>query len=89
MANKNNYTEVAAFKHKDKRVNIPPRELAGFMADDERAPKTCLYPRDPSLDPQLVWSSHNNMDSQLREMHCCSYSAGERYPNAECNLTRL
>ena len=62
MAKKENSTEVSAFKHKDKRVNIPPQELSGFMADDERAPKTMLYPRDPSLDPQLVWKGKDEQD---------------------------
>ena len=32
------------------------------MADDERAPKACLYPRDPSLDPQLVWKGKDEQD---------------------------
>jgi adenine-specific DNA-methyltransferase len=63
VAKQNNHTEVASFKHQDKRVNIPPRELAGFMAEDELAPKTCPYPRDPSLDPQLVWKGKDEQDS--------------------------
>src|SRR5947208_14830670 len=46
---------VEAVKHKDKRANIPTRELRGFVEADENQPKTILYPRDPSLDPQLVW----------------------------------
>jgi adenine-specific DNA-methyltransferase len=37
-------------------VNIPTEELRDFVKDDEAKPKpkTILYPRDPSLDPQLV-----------------------------------
>lgn len=62
MAKKDNTTEVSAFKHQDKRVNIPPQELSNFMAEDERSPKTCLYPRDPSLDPQLVWKGKDQQD---------------------------
>ena len=46
---------VAAHKHKDKRSNIPTEELRDFVADEELAPRKILYPRDPSLDPQLVW----------------------------------
>lgn len=34
------------------------------MADDERAPKTMLHPRDPSLDPQLVWKGKDDQDQQ-------------------------
>src|SRR5947207_15995415 len=53
--NRNRQTPVDSIKHKDSRVNIPTEELRDFVADDERAPKTMLYPRDPSLDPQPVW----------------------------------
>ncbi len=44
-------TPVEIVRHKDKRANIPTEELRHFVADDEKAPKTVLYPRDPSLDP--------------------------------------
>ncbi len=47
-------TPVLAHKHKDKRANIPTEERRDFVADDEKASKKILYPRDPSLDPQLV-----------------------------------
>jgi adenine-specific DNA-methyltransferase len=43
--------KVESLKHKDKRANIPTEELRDFVADEELAPKTMLYPRDPSLDP--------------------------------------
>ena len=62
MAKNDKSTEIASFKHQDKRVNIPPQELSAFMAEDERAPKTTLYPRDPSLDPQLVWKGKDEQD---------------------------
>jgi hypothetical protein len=35
-----------------------------FVAADETAPKTLLYPRDPSLDPQLVWKGKDEQDQQ-------------------------
>lgn len=54
---------VSNIKHKAKRANIPTEELRGFVADDERNPKTILYPRDPSLDPQLVWRGKDEQDS--------------------------
>ncbi|MEK7277718.1 MAG: hypothetical protein AAB427_10245, partial [Chloroflexota bacterium] len=57
-------TPLTAVKHKDKRVNIPTEELRDFVADDEKQPKTVLYPRDPSLDPQLVWKGKEEQDSQ-------------------------
>jgi adenine-specific DNA-methyltransferase len=55
-------TPVEAIKHKDTRKNIPTEELRDFVAEDERAPKEMLYPRDPSLDPQLVWKGKDEQD---------------------------
>src|SRR5713226_9253011 len=57
-------TRVEAIKHKDSRVNIPTEELRDFVADDERVPKRMLYPRDSSLDPQLVWKGKDEQDQQ-------------------------
>lgn len=54
--------KVDSIRHKDKRVNIPTEELRDFMADDEARPKTMLYPRDQSLDPQLVWKGKDEQD---------------------------
>ncbi|MFN8499832.1 MAG: site-specific DNA-methyltransferase [Anaerolineae bacterium] len=56
-------TPVTAIKHRDTRVNIPTEELRDFVADDERAPQTMRYPRDPSLDPQLVWKGKDEQDA--------------------------
>jgi adenine-specific DNA-methyltransferase len=61
-------TPVLATKHKDKRANIPTEELRDFVKDDEKAPKTILYPRDPSLDPQLVWKGKDEQDSHPLEV---------------------
>src|ERR1700736_2817500 len=55
-------TKVESIRHKDKRKNIPTEELRDFVADDEHAPKAMLYPRDPSLDPQLVWRGKDEQD---------------------------
>jgi len=57
-------TPVESVKHKDTRKNIPTSELGSFVADDEKAPKTVLYPRDPSLDPQLVWKGKDEQDGE-------------------------
>ena len=57
-------TNVESIRHKDKRTNIPTEELRDFVADDELAPKTMLYPRDPSLDPQLVWKGKDEQDRE-------------------------
>ncbi|MHB0859578.1 MAG: site-specific DNA-methyltransferase, partial [Anaerolineae bacterium] len=54
---------VSSITHKDTRVNIPTEELRDFVAEDEAAPQTMLYPRDPSLDPQLVWMGKDAQDA--------------------------
>ncbi|RBY86776.1 site-specific DNA-methyltransferase [Blastococcus sp. TF02A-26] len=60
--------EVDAFRHSDKRTNIPTGELSDFVADDEREPRSAsfarrlLYPRDPAADPQLVWRGKDEQD---------------------------
>src|SRR5476651_1155999 len=58
-------TEITSIRHtKDTRVNIPTEELRDFVAEDEKAPKAVLYPRDPSLDPQLVWKGKDEQDRE-------------------------
>ena len=59
---------VAAHKHRDKRRNIPTEELRDFVADEELAPRKILYPRDLSLDPQLVWKGKDEQDRQPLEV---------------------
>ncbi len=63
MAKRAQHTPVSSITHKDTRVNIPTEELRDFVAEDESAPKTMLYPRDPSLDPQLVWMGKDAQDA--------------------------
>jgi adenine-specific DNA-methyltransferase len=55
-------TEVEATRHQDKRANIPTTELRDFVAEDELLPTRLRYPRDPSLDPQLVWKGKDEQD---------------------------
>ncbi len=57
-------TKVESIRHKDKRANIPTEELRDFVAAEELSPKTMLYPRDPSLDPQLVWKGKDEQDRE-------------------------
>ena len=56
--------KVDSIRHKESRTNIPTEELRDFVADDEAKPKAMLYPRDPSLDPQLVWKGKDEQDQQ-------------------------
>jgi len=53
---------------KDKRINIPTKELGGFVKEDEDKPKIIRYPRDTSLDPQLVWKGKDEQDSEDLEV---------------------
>ncbi len=47
---------VETYKHKEaKRKNIPTAENQKLIADDDKATKTLHWPRNPDLDPQLVW----------------------------------
>lgn len=54
--------KLTSTRHHHKRANIPTEELRDFVASDETAPSTMFYPRDPSLDPQLVWKGKDAQD---------------------------
>jgi adenine-specific DNA-methyltransferase len=56
-------THISSHIHSDTRPNIPTEELRDFIAEDEKKPRTVLYPRDPSLDPQLVWKGKDEQDA--------------------------
>lgn len=56
--------KIDSIRHKNKRTNIPTKELRDFVADEETSPSTLLYPRDLSLDPQLVWKGKDEQDSR-------------------------
>jgi adenine-specific DNA-methyltransferase len=53
---------VEAVTHRDTRPNIPTREQGGLVTDADAAPQPLLYPRDTSLDPQLVWKGKDEQD---------------------------
>lgn len=65
---KKKLTSVDSLRHQDKRKNIPTEELRDFVREDEQKPKTMLYPRDPSLDPQLVWQGKDQQDREPLEV---------------------
>ena len=57
--------DVDAIHHPNEmRVNIPTNELRDFIGDEELMPPTLRYPRDPSLDPQLVWNGKDEQDGE-------------------------
>jgi len=48
--------EVESYKHKEaRRKNIPTAENQKLIADEGKAEKKLRWPRNPDLDPQLVW----------------------------------
>ena len=71
--------KVESIKHKDKRTNIPTEELRDFVADEELAPKTMLYPRDPSLDPQLVWKGKTSRIGKTSPCLSCPSTFRRRF----------
>ncbi|MBO0853843.1 MAG: site-specific DNA-methyltransferase [Nocardia sp.] len=56
-------TPVESILHEDKRTNIPTADAQDFIDPTTQAPEQVRYPRDPSLDPQLVWRGKDEQDS--------------------------
>lgn len=56
-------TSVDALTHKDKRINLPTADAQDFITEDLRAPIPLRYPRDTTLDPQLVWTGKDEQDA--------------------------
>lgn len=46
-----------------KRVGIPTEEFGDLVAKKDVAPVTLRYPRNPDLDPQLVWKGKDAQDA--------------------------
>lgn len=61
-------TRIGDISHNDTRTNNPTQELRNFCPDDEKTPQTIVYPRDPSLDPQLVWKGKDQQCSKDLEV---------------------
>lgn len=54
---------VAHFQHEgEKRKNIPTAELQSLQSPGVAEPKELRYPRNPDLDPQLVWRGKDQQD---------------------------
>ena len=51
-------------KHQDTRRNNPTMENRKFFVKEEEKPYDVLYPRDPTLDPQLVWKGKDAQDRE-------------------------
>jgi len=55
---------VDAITHGDKRANLPTADAHDFVAPEIEQPNPVRYPRDPSLDPQLVWKGKDTLDGE-------------------------
>lgn len=56
-------TPIESTRHTNEtRLNNPTEELRGFEPEEES--EEMLYPRDPSLDPQLVWKGKDEQDRE-------------------------
>jgi adenine-specific DNA-methyltransferase len=57
-------TPVDAIVHGDKRANLPTADAQDFIAPELEQPLPVRYPRDPTLDPQLVWKGKDELDGE-------------------------
>jgi adenine-specific DNA-methyltransferase len=54
---------VETLKHEEaRRTNIPTAEFQSVLEKEQQAPKKVNYPRNPDLDPQLVWRGKDEQD---------------------------
>ncbi|MDA8360168.1 MAG: site-specific DNA-methyltransferase, partial [Actinomycetota bacterium] len=57
-------TPVEAITHADKRTNLPTSDASDFVDPEIDRPIPVRYPRDPTLDPQLVWKGKDDLDGE-------------------------
>jgi adenine-specific DNA-methyltransferase len=48
--------------HEAKRANIPTAEYQSVIEKETESPRQLRYPRNPDLDPQLVWRGKDDQD---------------------------
>lgn len=58
-------TSVEAIIHADKRANLPVsgEDAREFVTEEIERPVALRYPRDTTLDPQLVWKGKDEQDA--------------------------
>ncbi|MGB6244649.1 DNA methyltransferase [Gordonia sp. (in: high G+C Gram-positive bacteria)] len=57
-------TPVESIGHQETRSNIPTADAQEFYDDASENVEPVRYPRDPALDPQLVWRGKDRQDSE-------------------------
>jgi adenine-specific DNA-methyltransferase len=71
-------TVVRATTHPgDTRSNIPTAELESFARPEEKRPTIVRYPRDTTLDPQLVWKGKEEQDASDLQVPAVPIYIGE------------
>lgn len=53
---------MESVRHADTRLNIPTADAKDFVSDRAAHVEQVRYPRDPTLDPQLVWKGKDTAD---------------------------
>ena len=82
MAKEKQLKKVEAFTHtEDKRKNNPTAEAQSLISAADAAPKVLRYPRNPDLDPQLVWRGKDAQDAaELAVQHTPLYIQEKVHP---------
>src|SRR5437588_10178247 len=63
MPAKSTKKTVETLKHEEeKRKNIPTAEFQSVLKPEQLQPLELRYPRNPDLDPQLVWRGKDDQD---------------------------
>jgi adenine-specific DNA-methyltransferase len=57
-------TPVESITHGDKRSNLPTADAHDFVSPDLEKAVPVRYPRDSTLDPQLVWKGKDELDAE-------------------------
>lgn len=55
---------VDAIRHEDKRLNIPTADSEELLDESVARPVQLRWPRDSSLDPQLVWQEKDEQNGE-------------------------
>jgi len=55
---------IDAITHADKRANLPTADAQDFVTPEVERAVAVRYPRDPTLDPQLVWKGKDELDGE-------------------------
>lgn len=84
MATRTNPTDIENYGHSEaKRKNIPTAENQRLVRDEDKAVETLLYPRNPDLDPQLVWRGKDAEDAGPLEVQAAPIYIQEKiHPKA-------